>query len=58
VSKEYLTPEKVAKILDVNIETVYRWLNKGVLPGVKIGGLWRVRKEDIDLKFENQVKVK
>jgi len=39
---EYLSVAEVAKIYKVDIETVYRWLNKGIIKGTKIGGLWRI----------------
>jgi excisionase family DNA binding protein len=49
---ELLSPREVTEILKVDTETMYRWLRKGVLPGIKIGGVWRVRIEDIELKPE------
>lgn len=46
--KDIMTPEEVAKYLRVNPRTVYRGLNQGQIPGIKIGRLWRIRKEDLD----------
>jgi excisionase family DNA binding protein len=46
---ECLTANDAAQIFDVHTATMRRWLNKGILPGIKIGGLWRIRVEDIKL---------
>ncbi len=43
-----LTPEEVARYLRVNPRTIYRGLQQGQIPGIKIGRLWRIRKEDLD----------
>lgn len=48
----FLTVNEVAEMLKVDIETVYRWLKTGKLPGAKVGGAWRIRKSDIDNMFE------
>lgn len=44
------TPGQVADILQVSVVTVKRWLNKGVIPGIKIGpgGRWRVSSDDLN----------
>jgi len=52
MKEKFLTAEEAAKIFKVDTETMYRWLRKGVLPGIKIGGVWRVRIEDIEIKPE------
>ncbi|MBE3142186.1 MAG: helix-turn-helix domain-containing protein [Thermoplasmata archaeon] len=44
---EYYTPEEASKILVVHLNTIYNWLRKGELKGFKIGGIWRIRKEDL-----------
>jgi excisionase family DNA binding protein len=40
--KYYLKSEEVAEILDVNPETVRRWLRSGKMEGLKINRVWRV----------------
>jgi excisionase family DNA binding protein len=50
--KEYLTPEQIADLLQLDTETVYRKLRNGDLPGRKIGGSWRSRKVDIENLFK------
>lgn len=48
--KEYYKPEEVAVKLDLNSETVYRWLREGKLKGIKLGDskLWRIPSEALD----------
>ena len=38
----YLTPEQVAKKLQLQRITVYRMCRRGELPAVKIGNSWRI----------------
>ncbi len=40
--------KEAAEFLAVNPETVRRLIRKGKLKAVKIGRLWRIRKEDIE----------
>jgi excisionase family DNA binding protein len=49
VTSAMLTPSEVANILSVNINTVRRWTNKGILKAYRIGtrGDRRFREEDI-----------
>ena len=46
-----LTPRDVASLLSIDINTVRRWTNQGILKAYRIGprGDRRFRKEDIDL---------
>ena len=45
---EYFTPEEIAQMLKVDIQTVWRWLREGKLPGLKIGKVYRVSQEQLD----------
>jgi excisionase family DNA binding protein len=47
MDKEYLSPEEVAELLSVTRRTVYNWLKSGRIPAMKIGGVWRVRRADL-----------
>lgn len=46
--KEVITAEEVAKYLRIHPYTVRRLAREGKLPGFKIGGQWRFKKEEID----------
>jgi len=40
---EILTVKEVAKYLKIKPVTIYKMLKEKKLPGVKIGGLWRIK---------------
>lgn len=50
--EELLTPEELANILRVSEITIRVWLRKGTLPGLKIGGLWRIKAADLRALIE------
>ena len=43
-----MTLEETAEYLRINIYTAYRMVERGELPGMKMGRLWRFTQEDID----------
>jgi excisionase family DNA binding protein len=45
---QFLTVSEVARQLRVSNMTVYRLINSGQLPAVRIGKSFRLREEDID----------
>ncbi len=38
----YFTIKEVAEIAQVHQQTVYRWLQRGALTGIRLGGRWRI----------------
>lgn len=52
---QIMTTKEIAKYLGVHEMTVYRWLKKGVLPGFKIGGRWRSKKDLLDNYLVSQM---
>ena len=52
---QIMTTKEIAKYLGVHEMTVYRWLKKGVLPGFKIGGRWRSKKDLLDAYLVKQM---
>lgn len=44
---EILTIREVAEYLKVAEKTAYRLAAEGTLPGFKVGGSWRFRREEI-----------
>jgi excisionase family DNA binding protein len=44
-----LTTEDVTNYLRLNLRTVYRLIEGGRMPAVRVGRQWRFRKADIDL---------
>lgn len=48
-TQEVYTPEQVAKLLQVDVTTVYRYIKEGKLVASRLGRTYRVLKEDVDL---------
>jgi len=49
-----MTVRDVAGYLNVDEKTVYRLTKRGCLPGFKVAGAWRFKKQDIDEWIERQ----
>lgn len=58
MDEKFLRPDEIAKMLDVDIETVRVWLRKGELGGYKLGSDWRVKPSDLDTFLEKRRNVK
>jgi len=43
----YYSPEEIAKEYNVQPGTVRAWMRDGRLKAIKMGGLWRVKDEDL-----------
>jgi len=54
---EFFGIREAAQYLGVEYKTVWRMVRKGDLPAAKIGGVYRIRKEDIDALFEARDRV-
>jgi excisionase family DNA binding protein len=50
-----MTVREVAVYLNVNQKAVYQRAQKGDIPGVKVAGTWRFRREDIARWIESQM---
>lgn len=48
--------KEVATYLKINQATAYHWAQAGRLPGIKIGRIWRFRREDIDLWLDENMR--
>lgn len=54
VKKEMFAPralmsvEEVAQYLNLSTQTIYNWLHKRRINGIKIGKVWRFDKQEID----------
>lgn len=46
--KKLLNVEDLAKYLKLQKQTIYNWLNQGKISGMKVGGVWRFDRRDID----------
>jgi len=46
-----MTVEEVAQFLRLTTRTVYTMVEVGILPGTKIGGVWRIDREQLEQKL-------
>lgn len=52
--KNLLDVEDLAKYLKLQKQTIYNWLNQRKITGIKVGGVWRFDKKDIDKWLKSQ----
>ena len=52
MTDEILTLKEVATYLKLAEKTAYKLAAEGKLPGFKVGGSWRFKREDIQSWFE------
>lgn len=48
-TREVMTPEQAAEYLQINKETVYRYIRQGKLVASKLGRTYRIPKASVDL---------
>ncbi|WP_264404632.1 methylation-associated defense system helix-turn-helix domain-containing protein MAD1 [Vibrio owensii] len=51
---QILTLKEVAVYLKLAEKTAYRLASEGKLPGFKVGGSWRFKREDLEAWIEKQ----
>lgn len=56
MADEILTIREVAELLRINEKTAYRLAAEGEIPGFKVGGSWRFKRQDIDLWIAGKTK--
>ncbi len=49
---DFLTPEQVAAILQVNVLTVYSYIKRGKLGAIRLGRSYRITADDLDRFIE------
>jgi excisionase family DNA binding protein len=40
--------DELADYLKLKKQTIYNWLNQGKISGIKVGGVWRFERKEID----------
>ena len=53
--EEYLTAKQVAEYLQVKPLTIYQWAREDKIPAIKIGRIWRFKKDAIDDFLKEQL---
>lgn len=54
MTDQVLTLKQVAEYLQLAEKTTYRLAAEGKLPGFKVGGSWRFKREDLEQWIEQQ----
>ncbi|HHX8581178.1 TPA: methylation-associated defense system helix-turn-helix domain-containing protein MAD1 [Vibrio diabolicus] len=54
MNDQILTLKEVAAYLKLAEKTAYRLVSEGKLPGFKVGGSWRFKREDLEAWIEKQ----
>lgn len=54
MTDEIMTLKEVAEYLKLAEKTAYRLAAEGKLPGFKVGGSWRFKREDVLVWIEKQ----
>jgi excisionase family DNA binding protein len=56
MESDILTIREIAEYLKIKTKTAYNLASGGKLPGFKVGGVWRFRKDEIARWIEAQEK--
>ena len=54
--KQLLDVNDLAKYLKLKKQTIYNWLNQQKISGIKLGGVWRFDKYEIDKWLKSQAR--
>lgn len=54
--KRLLDINDLAKYLKLKKQTIYNWLSQRKISGMKIGGVWRFDRREIDIWLKSQVR--
>ncbi|MFA5090985.1 MAG: helix-turn-helix domain-containing protein [Candidatus Omnitrophota bacterium] len=46
--------DELANYLKLKKQTIYNWLNQGKISGIKVGGVWRFDRRDIDIWLKSR----
>ena len=56
IMKRLMDVDDLAKYLKLEKQTIYNWLNQRKLTGIKLGGVWRFDRAEIDRWLKTQVR--
>jgi len=52
MSDSFMTIKDVSSYLKIKEQTVYRLVQQGKIPGLKLGGQWKVKRDHLDRMFD------
>ncbi|OGX37350.1 MAG: hypothetical protein A3G91_00575 [Omnitrophica WOR_2 bacterium RIFCSPLOWO2_12_FULL_50_9] len=51
-----LDVDDLARYLKLRKQTIYNWLNQRKITGIKVGGVWRFDKKEVDKWLRSQAR--
>jgi excisionase family DNA binding protein len=55
MSSDIMTIKELSEYLKLNEKTAYRLASEGKIPGFKVGGSWRFRRDEIEKLTKGQI---
>jgi excisionase family DNA binding protein len=49
--------DELADYLKLKKQTIYNWLHEGKISGIKVGGVWRFDRRDIDAWLKSRRRI-
>lgn len=49
--------DELAEYLALKKQTIYNWLSDGKISGIKIGGVWRFDRKEVDVWLKSRTRV-
>ena len=49
--------DELANYLRLQKQTIYNWLNQGKISGLKVGGVWRFDRKEVDVWLRSKRRV-
>jgi len=46
--------DELAEYLKLKRQTIYNWLHQGKISGIKVGGVWRFDRREVDLWLKSK----
>jgi excisionase family DNA binding protein len=46
--------DELAEYLKLKRQTIYNWLHQGKISGIKVGGVWRFDRREVDLWIKSK----
>lgn len=52
--KRLIDVDELADYLRLKKQTIYNWLHQGKISGIKVGGVWRFDRREVDLWLKSK----
>jgi len=49
--------DELAEYLALKKQTIYNWLSDGKISGIKVGGVWRFDRKDVDEWLKSRTRI-